>query len=256
MRRFGFSTGALAKGDFRLALRMLSGKDTAAVELSALRQNELPDLLSGIADLDLSAFSYVSIHAPSAIRTGTERAVTEPLRALLDRDWPIVVHPDAIDDFGLWEGFGEQLCIENTDVRKSTGQTADSLDVVFERLPNASFCCDLGHARQVDPTMLEATRMLHRFGGRLRQLHVSEVSTRSHHNRLSLASAFAFERVYRLIPDTTPVILESPVASDEIDDELAYAREVLPARRRDLVSATGLRRGEGIVDGPSACRRM
>ena len=37
MRPFGFSTGALALGDFRLALRMLEGIDLDAIELSALR---------------------------------------------------------------------------------------------------------------------------------------------------------------------------------------------------------------------------
>ena len=45
MRRVGFSTGALARGDFRRALQMLAGKNVSAVELSALRQDELMPLV-------------------------------------------------------------------------------------------------------------------------------------------------------------------------------------------------------------------
>ena len=238
MRPIGFSTGALAKGEFRRALQMLSGKDIDVIELSALRQNELPELLCGIADLDLSIFSYVSIHAPSAIQPGTEREVTDQVRALVNRDWPIVIHPDAIEDFSLWAGFGEQLCIENTDLRKSTGQTTSALEDVFALLPKASFCCDLGHARQVDPTMSEATEMLCRFKGRLRQLHLSEVSTRSKHDRLSFASISAFEKIYHLIPDKLPVILESPVLLEDIETELAKARDALPSQRHNFVLRT------------------
>ena len=43
MSLFGFSTGALALGDFRRALELLQGVDADAVELSALREKELPD---------------------------------------------------------------------------------------------------------------------------------------------------------------------------------------------------------------------
>lgn len=41
MRRFGFSSGALAHGDFRAGVAMLQNKAIHALELSALRQVEL-----------------------------------------------------------------------------------------------------------------------------------------------------------------------------------------------------------------------
>lgn len=49
MRMIGFSTGALALGDYRHALEMLVDKDVNALELSALRQDELQPL---VEDLD------------------------------------------------------------------------------------------------------------------------------------------------------------------------------------------------------------
>ncbi|MHC5542169.1 hypothetical protein ACYOEI_28440 [Singulisphaera rosea] len=45
MRPFGFSTGALSPGDFDRALEMLDGVVVEAIELSALRNRELPILL-------------------------------------------------------------------------------------------------------------------------------------------------------------------------------------------------------------------
>jgi hypothetical protein len=57
MKPIGFSTGALAKGDFATGLalqRRLSRVD--AVELSALRDHELPRLVGAIPNLDLDEF--------------------------------------------------------------------------------------------------------------------------------------------------------------------------------------------------------
>jgi hypothetical protein len=68
MSLFGFSTGALALGDFRRALRLLQSVDADAVELSALRETELPDLMQAAGDLDLGQFQYVAVHAPSPRR--------------------------------------------------------------------------------------------------------------------------------------------------------------------------------------------
>lgn len=72
MCAFGFSTGALALGDFGLALKMLDGIDIAAIELSALRLRELPGLVAFVRHADLTRFTYVSVHAPTDY-DGTER---------------------------------------------------------------------------------------------------------------------------------------------------------------------------------------
>jgi hypothetical protein len=53
MRSIGFSTGALALGDFRRGLTLLAGRGVRAVELSALREAELPGLMAALDELDL-----------------------------------------------------------------------------------------------------------------------------------------------------------------------------------------------------------
>ena len=236
MRPIGFSTGALAYADFRRGLAMMSNKGLDAIELSALRQNELTPMLDALPTLDLSSFSYISIHAPSQVEPEAERAIWHRLRDELWRKWPIVVHPDAIHDFGLWREFGSAVCIENMDRRKPIGRYVEELAPVFEQLPEAKLCFDIGHARQVDTTMTEAYRILRDFGAKLQQVHISEVNTRSKHDPLSYTSILAFQEVAAMIPVTVPLILETPVNEDQIAAEIDKVRQALPLKLQTRVA--------------------
>ncbi|MGA7695564.1 MAG: TIM barrel protein [Candidatus Sulfotelmatobacter sp.] len=227
MRSIGFSTGALALGDFRAALRMLAEKDVSAVELSALRQHELAPLVEQLDRLDLRHFEYVSLHAPSSMEPAFEAEALRLLEQVARRGWPIIVHPDAMHARQEWARLGNSLCIENMDKRKPIGQTAGDLAEIFEDLPNASFCFDIGHARQVDPTMSEASSILLRFARRIQQIHVSEVNTQSKHDALSLESILAFQKVSHLVPADAPLILESRVKESEINEEMQSALAAL-----------------------------
>ena len=222
MWSIGFSTGALAFGDFRLGLSLLAGKPVHTVELSALREHELPTLMAALSELDLSQFTYISVHAPSRLKTMRESEVAEALAPCIDRRWPVILHPDAIGDHGCWRDFDNLLCIENMDKRKPVGRDVNELKPHFMALPNASLCLDLGHARQVDATFGIARLILEEYGDRLKQLHLSELNTRSQHEPLSMASVWAVREIQHLIPDC-PVVLESVVAHDQIDAELAMA---------------------------------
>ena len=236
MRPIGFSTGALAYADFRRGLEMTRHQNCKAVELSALRQAELFPLLQSLDSLDVTGFDYVSIHAPSKFEPEWEGIAWDRLRTECGRNWPIVVHPDALYDLSLWRELGELLCVENMDKRKPIGRTLGELTSIFKQLPNASFCFDIGHARQCDPTMTEAYLILREFGSRLRQVHVSEVNTRSKHDPLSYASILAFQEVAHLIPPNVPLILETPVSEGQMESEIAKVREALPLNRRTMVA--------------------
>jgi hypothetical protein len=227
MRKIGFSTGALARGDVRTALQMMANKSLQAIELSALRQHELEPLVDEIEDLELSRFQYISVHAPSSLDPGFEPRTVELLAVLFQRGWPIVVHPDAMHCVERWASFGNLLFIENMDKRKPIGQTAADLAGIFNQLPDAMLCLDLGHVRQVDPTMSEAVAILTRFGSKLRQLHVSEVNTQSRHDALTLEATMAFQRVASFIPPDVPVILESRVPEAKIEAEVRNALAAL-----------------------------
>lgn len=228
MGPIGFSTGALAKGDFRRGLELQDAQETTAVELSALREDELQPLVEELSSLALSRFQYISVHAPSRLTSRSE----DWLISLLHRvpgEWPIVAHPDLIREVDAWRTLGWRLCLENMDIRKPTGRTADELDETFALLPEAGFCFDIGHARQIDPTMTVAVEMLQRFGDRLRQLHVSEVGTFGEHRAIGYLARLSYRSVARFVPSDVPIILESIVPPERIQRELELARELFAA---------------------------
>lgn len=106
------------------------------------------------------------------------------------------------------------------DNRKTTGRTITELRALFEAFPEAAFCLDLGHARQIDPTMVSAMLMLQEFGDRLVELHISEVGPHGEHLPLGATTRQAFARVVHLIPADCPLIIESIIPAESIEHEL------------------------------------
>jgi sugar phosphate isomerase/epimerase len=223
VRPVGFSTGAFAPGNLDHAVEVLSRLKASAVELSALRLHELPALLEFLPRTDLTRFSYVAIHAPGSFKDTDEEEVIKHLHAIPESVGTIVVHPDSLYRVDAWRAFGSRLCIENMDKRKPTGRHARELARIFSRLPDASFCFDIGHARQVDPTMTTAAMLLRDHAARLRQIHASEVDAKSRHCALSLTSQLAFRKVLRWIPPDVPLILESVVSENQLAKEMQFA---------------------------------
>lgn len=227
MRLIGFSTGSLAFGDFRKALEMMSHSGSNAVELSALREAELEPLMAALPDLNLTKYQYYSFHAPSKLVKYTESQIVNWLFDITRLKYFIIVHPDVINDFKIWRKMGSWLCIENMDKRKPTGRTADELKLIFERLPEASFCFDIGHARQVDPTMLESRRILNMFKDRIKQYHLSEVNSKGIHEPLSLHGIWSYKRFANYLNNGIPIILETPVSANELDKEIEKANMII-----------------------------
>jgi hypothetical protein len=191
---------------------------------------ELRPLLTALPKLDLARFKFVSVHAPSLFKRDDELAV---VRELIEhtQELPVVVHPDVIFNPPIWAPLGSRLLIENMDKRKPVGRTVLELKQIFRELPEARFCFDLGHARQVDPSMTEAVLMLLEFGGRLAEVHVSEVNTSSRHDPISTSAVRAFKSVANYIPESIPVVIESLIdeGQSQIQTEVESAKESLSA---------------------------
>jgi hypothetical protein len=232
-RAIGVSTHAINPGDVRAALVSLRPLNLPAIELSALRVPDPEPIREALGSLDLSGYSYVSFHAPSTFDRYTEQDVASLLAALVARRWPVVAHPDALKLVDLWESLGDQLCIENMDKRKAVGRTTAELDTVFALFPRASFCFDIGHARQVDPTMTEAALMVRRFRDRLKQVHLSEVNSLSRHEGITYTALNSFRKVADLIPPGVPVILETPVPADQFEAQIHLAKLALTPADQD-----------------------
>jgi hypothetical protein len=227
MRPIGFSTGALAKGDFRRGLELQRGDlELDAVELSAMREEELPPLIAALDSLDLRGFTHVSLHAPKALRT-LDEVTAFTLLCRVPESWPIIAHPDLLKTPSLWRQLGARLCIENMDPRKSTGRTAEEMHELFRVYPDASFCLDLGHARRVSPTLIDAMCMLRELGPRLRQLHISQVDAFWKHVPLGYTVRLTFPTIADLIPPDLPVIIEAVLEPHQMKREVERVLSVL-----------------------------
>jgi hypothetical protein len=228
MRRIGFSTGALAKGDFLKGIRLHDAHPAAeALELSALREDELDALIEALPSINLDKYQYVSVHAPSQRVHLSEIELVDKLKILTRSISSIVVHPDVVEDISIWKQIEQFVVLENMDQRKPIARTAVELKKYFDTLPNAKFCFDIGHARQVDPTLSVAVELLLTYADRLAEIHISEVDAASKHVPISSMAMKSFQRIASLIPETVPVIIESTVDSGSIEDEVDIALESL-----------------------------
>ena len=210
-RPLGFSTGSLSPGNARQALEMLSPHATTAIELSALRTSELAEVLRVAARTDWSPFHYVSFHAPSKFNGITEAQVLRKLEPITRKHWPIIVHPDVITDCQAWQQLGSLVTIENMDGRKPSGRTVAELEPIFAQLPRAKFCFDIGHAAQIDPTMMLARELVTAFGDRLVEVHLSVVDDTFAHQPLTVESMKSFAPVLQELVGSPAIILETPV---------------------------------------------
>lgn len=231
MRPIGFSTGALNKGDFAGALGSLKPYSFKCVELSALRMHEVSPLLGALDRLDLEDFSFISFHAPSRYERQDEAKLAAELFERVPASWPIVMHPDAIFDFNCWRPFGKRLALENMDRRKPCGRDVTELRRLFDQLPEASLCFDIGHVRQFDSSMTEAFLILTSFQERLVEVHISEVNSESQHDPISYGAKLSFQQVADLINKSVPIIVESRVPSDAISREVQNAIDALTTER-------------------------
>ncbi len=220
---YGFSTGALAKGDFNAALAMLERHRLKAIELSALRVEELPALLGAISTLPLHQHTHVTIHAPSKFPPGSEHVVADQLARVASTVTGFIVHAEAIRDPAPWRALGDKVFVENADGRKHTGRTVEEFRRIMDELPDAKVCLDLAHVHQVDPTLLEAHRMIRAFGDRVAQIHLSQLDHACRHQALSLGFVAELRRLAPMLPSTA-VILESMVMPAAIARQVELAR--------------------------------
>lgn len=228
MRKIGFSTGALAYGDFQRGIELQMRDDVDAIELSALRENELDGLINALDSLDLSHFSYVSFHAPSSLGQLSSTQLAEKLIPVAGAGFPIILHPDVIgEDFDPWRQLGASILLENMDSRKPVCRTMREMLPYFEALPEARLCFDIGHAHQVDSTMTVAFEFLHRFQDKLAELHISEVNWQCKHRPIGTAAALSFHKAAKWLPAELPVIIESVISEDAIDLELSTVKRCL-----------------------------
>jgi hypothetical protein len=210
----GCSTGFMSeqRGDWPALVAHAARQSSFAVELAALGEPELPGLVRYLQQGPSLPFLFVSVHAPSKHRRIPELDLVGMLADLPCWVDAVVVHPDSIGEPSLYRSLGRTLAIENMDVRKPTGHTADQLADLFDELPEAGLCFDVAHAKSVDTSMDEGARILDAFGDRLRHVHLSSLDDDCHHVPLTEDDESLFAPLLSRCRDV-PWILEAPPSS-------------------------------------------
>lgn len=220
---YGFSTGALAKGEFRQALEMLEPHDLDAIEVSALRLSELEHTVGELPSLDLARYRHVSLHVPSKYRADEESGIVAAVERVIDRVHGVVLHAEAVIDASLWQKFASKVWVENADLRKHTGRTCEEMRAVMARLPEARVCFDMAHAYQIDFSLVESRRILREFDGRIAQIHLSQLDHACKHEALTYGIVERFRLLAPMLRGV-PVILECCVPSNKIASQVRLAQ--------------------------------
>ena len=158
----------------------------------------LPMLQNPPSENLASAFLHVSGSAAPGLRSEIDESAAKAFSAY-DEFVAMLADPEKrrhLDDLEP-TNFEEDSVF--TEARTLSRQFRDALQYLFF----------VGHSRQVDPTMAETREMLRRFGTKLSQVHLSEVTSSCQHEKLSLAAILAFRSVAAVVPERIPIILES-----------------------------------------------
>jgi hypothetical protein len=207
----GFSTGALHFTDPLVGVAATRRLGSGTIELSALHEDELTAVEATSAGSDVDGFLRVSIHGPAIGRILPESQLVDRLAAT-GRD--VVMHPDTLLDWSLWEALGPRLLIENMDQRKSFGQTPLDLDRVFAALPQARFCLDVSHALSAGDLPL-VIGLAEQYADRLAELHVGCACGRDCDEIYEPDLVGATQLVWSIAGRQVPLILERKTVADD-----------------------------------------
>lgn len=182
MRRIiGFSQGVLFKlynVNKEANIKLLKDCGSNAIEANCHHVSDVAFLSLLLEHIKAHDFEYVSLHAPVNIRYGDNTETKELLHKLegfyhqLGAEL-IVIHPDLVDDWSVFEDFKMRWAIENMDNRKKNFKNLDDLEKFFSEHPDWWLVLDVGHVNSNDKTMVLAEELIKAFRDRIVEIHLS-----------------------------------------------------------------------------------
>lgn len=233
MREIGFSHGDLFKlhnVNTEKNISVLANCGSNAIEINCHTKEDadsLKDLLPYV-----KIFKRVSLHAPVNVRYGNNNETKELLRKLEDFYVQsvaelIVVHPDLVDDWNVFDQFDVTWAIENMGDRKQNFKNVTDLKKIFNEHGNWFFVLDLGHCNSNDKTMFLAKEFIEEFYDRIIEIHLSGYE--KFHDPLHRTKQIEIINYCKYLP--VPIIIESVFEiSDGLDGvkkEFDYVTENL-----------------------------
>jgi hypothetical protein len=175
----GFSLGVTARliePYSQANVNILARCGANAMEIN-LHHVENIGLLTNIFPLP-ETIHYLSFHAPGNVRYG-DNSKTRQLLTEIESKYHkyniklIVVHPDLVDDWQVFNDFKVNWAIENMDDRKDSYQDLLSLESFFADHPSWKLVLDLGHCNANDKSMALADQIIGKLGDRISEIHLS-----------------------------------------------------------------------------------
>lgn len=248
----GFSTGGVALADqppLAERIRALKAMGCNAIELGFVRASCARDeLVPGIDPALLEGFVFVSLHAPGGKWPWNNAEKTHVMLQQIEnihRAHPlgaVVVHPDAVPDYSVFDDYTFPVAYENQDCKKPQYKTVEAMQTFFAQR-DYPFVLDLQHCASNDPTLATVQDFIAAFSGRLVEIQVAAVDPVSFADPDAGAVKHA---MLHLVPSenilaalkqfcNVPIIIEgSSQTLKEAEKELAFVRSVF---RSHLVHA-------------------
>ena len=231
MHMIGFSNGTLYRVEDVASAATLGKFYSVAPDCVEIFAHSDP----GRMGLSLAAagvankFARRSVHAPTHVRygrTAESKALLKMVASLYAAIGAelVVIHPDVVDDWEVFNDFPMQIGVENMDSRKSSFRDVESMRSLFDQHENFKMVLDLNHCFTNDPTMKLAERFIETLGDKVGQIHLSGFA--GFHEPLFQTKQLEILKYCREL--NAPIVIESvlPDAAD-IKKEFDYIVENL-----------------------------
>jgi hypothetical protein len=233
MGLIGFSTGAFhnfLSPVSKEAIDICRSFNLDAIEISCMRTEEIEHLLR-LNEEDLSPyFSHISLHAPTRkIKYGDNAACL----SVLEKIWEahlrlifnaVIIHPDLVEDFSVFQDCPLPLAFENMDSRKIFGKTPEDFEYIL-RKGQSRLVLDLNHCYTNDSSLGLADKFKKTFKGNICEYHLSGFT--KYHELLYVTRQCQLIEAVAATNDT-PIIIESNCMNlTQATKELRYVQKYL-----------------------------
>jgi sugar phosphate isomerase/epimerase len=228
MSKIGFATGVLHKTIFPVSKKIIEinknlGCD--AIEISC-NISERISFLDKINISDLKCFKYVSLHAPVRNIKYCNDKKTKEILQKIDQAYKrlkinyVVIHPDLVEDWGVFKNYSFKIAIENMDWRKDSYKNIKDIRKVVKKI-NCKMVLDINHCYTNDKTLKLAKDFWKNFKDIICGIHLSGFT--EFHDPLFKTKQV---EILKAVPKKNiPIIIESMCKNkNEMKKELEYIK--------------------------------
>lgn len=230
MKKIGFGSGSIWKIADKYSKSIIDIFKKCSSEVFEICINSLSEVsrLSRITG-SVKNFAYKSIHLPTDVIYKKDEQTERLLDVVVDcykeiNADLILVHPDLVESWEIFEQYNLNWAIENMDDRKEKYKTAEELEAFFKMKPDWKLVLDLNHCYTNDKTMKLADDIIDKFNNRIVEIHLSG-NLNLHDPLFKTKQNFILDYCRKL---DVPVVIESVFDSvDDVIKEYKYIKEYL-----------------------------